>query len=263
MHWIIGDIHGMYLPLVTLLDEIYLRDDSPRVIFCGDYVNRGPDSRRVVDLLLSLEDARFCRGNHDDAFDFLLSGTCFAPPSANPSQVTTFEHFLKYGLDQTLHSYGVDDRRLNEARRAGTTEAMNAVLEAVPETHRQFFHTLPVVQTGHDFFVAHAKWDVDVDPGVPSFATQLALSYKLRHDIIWGRYTQDEVDADKGWRRQGFFGHTPVMTYPGYETAVPLRGPNVTLLDTGAAVSIEGRLTGWCVEEERCVQAERDGDLTL
>ncbi|HEX8322319.1 MAG TPA: metallophosphoesterase [Tepidisphaeraceae bacterium] len=263
MHWVIGDIHGMYLPLVTLLDEIHKRDADAKLIFCGDYVNRGPDSRRGVDLLLSLDNARFCRGNHDDAFDLLLSGTCFAPAAQISGAVTTFEHFLRFGFDQTLHSYGLDDRRIDQARRAATPQAIAALLEAVPAEHRDFFHTLPVVQSEKHFFVAHAKWDVAEDPGVPNFATQLAGSFRLRHDIIWGRYSLEEIYGEKSWNRPGFFGHTPVITYGRCDPIVPLRGQQITLLDTGAAVSTGGRLTAWCVEEERFVQAERDGDLSL
>ena len=177
--------------------------------------------------------------------------------------MTTFEHFLKYGFDQTLHSYGVDDRRIEQARRAGTATAVTALLDVVPERHREFFHTLPVVHSEKEFFVAHAKWDVEENPGVPSFATQLARSHKLRHDVIWGRYSVEEIRGPKTWTRQGFFGHTPVTTYKRTDPVVPMRGKLITLLDTGAAVSLDGRLTAWCVEEERCVQADRDGDLAL
>ena len=263
MRWIIGDIHGMYLPLVTLLDEIEKRDAQAELLFCGDYINRGPDSRRVMDLLLSLKRARFCRGNHDDAFDLLLSGTCFAPTAAISGVVTTFEHFLKFGFDQTLHSYGLDGRHIEQARTLGTPAAINALLEAVPAAHREFLHTLPVVQSEPEFFVAHAKWDITEEPGQPSFAAQLARSLKLRHEVVWGRYTFDEIRSDKQWSRPGFFGHTPVTTYTRMDPVVPLQGPMITLLDTAAAVNLDGRLTAWCFEEERYVQADRDGDLAL
>ena len=261
MHWIIGDIHGMYLPLSELLDEIGRQDDDATFVFCGDYVNRGPESRQAIELLLSLDNAKFCRGNHDDAFDLLLSGTCFAPGGSVSGVVMTFEHFLKYGFDQTLHSYGVDDRRIEKARRAGSVAAVNDLLEIVPADHREFFHTLPVVQSFKDFFVAHAKWTTDVPPGVPSFATQLAASNKLRHDVVWGRYTYDEVKGPKQWQRPGFFGHTPVATYARADPLTPLVGRQITLLDTGAAIGLEGRLTAWCVEESRFVQCDRDGDV--
>jgi len=54
MRWVIGDIHGMFGGLETLLDLISRRDHNAKFVFVGDYVNRGPDSKRVIDLLLSL-----------------------------------------------------------------------------------------------------------------------------------------------------------------------------------------------------------------
>ena len=263
MRWIIGDIHGMYLPLVTLLDEIHHRDAGATLFFCGDYVNRGPDSRRVIELLLSLKTARFCRGNHDDALDLVLSGTCFAPSAQLSGVVITFDHFLRFGLDQTLHSYGIDARHIEQARAAGSAGAITTLLEAIPEEHRDFVHRLPVVQSEPEFFVVHAKWDCDEPPGVPSFMTQFARSQRTRHDVIWGRYTVEEIGRDKKWDRPAFVGHTPVTTYRRGEPVVPLEGQRLYLLDTGAAVSLDGRLTAWCFEEGNFVQADRDGELSL
>lgn len=263
MRWIIGDIHGMYLPLVTLLDEIHLRDPNAELIFCGDFVNRGPDAKKVVDKLLSLTNARFCRGNHDDTFDLLLSGTCFVPHSQLSGVVATFEHFMKYGLEQTLLSYSIDWQEIDQVRRHPSPEAIHRMLEPVPESHRQFFHNLPIVQQFPEFFVAHAKWDPDEPAGVPSFATQFARSPRLRHDVIWGRFTIEEIGRRKRWDRPGFFGHTPVTIYSKVDPIVPIEGDNMVLLDTAAAVNMEGRLTAWCFEESRYVQADRDGDLAL
>ncbi len=47
-------------------------------MFVGAFVNRGPDSRGVIALLMSLPNARFVRGNHDDVFDQVLSGVSYA-----------------------------------------------------------------------------------------------------------------------------------------------------------------------------------------
>ncbi|MGN6726622.1 MAG: metallophosphoesterase [Tepidisphaeraceae bacterium] len=261
MHWIIGDIHGMYPPLVTVLEEIHHRDSDPQLIFCGDYVNRGPQSARVVDLLLTLNNARFCRGNHDDTLDLLLSGSCFVTHAQVGGIVATFDHFMKYGLDATLLSYGIDPRQLLAVQREPSPEGISRLVETIPETHREFFHSLPVFHAEKDFFVAHAKWDVEEPCGVPSFATQIARSMKLRHDILWGRFTLEEVARVKRWDRHGFFGHTPVTLYHRATPLLPVHGDKITLLDTAAAVHLEGRLTAWCVEEKTYVQADRDGDL--
>lgn len=63
----IGDIHGCLSALETLLDLLELRPDD-RLVFLGDYVDRGPDSRGVIELLMRLSQNPthcFVRGNHD------------------------------------------------------------------------------------------------------------------------------------------------------------------------------------------------------
>jgi len=263
MRWIIGDIHGMYLPLVTLLDEIDHRDPRAEFIFCGDYVNRGPDSKRVVDTLLSLKKTRFCRGNHDDTFDLLLNGTCFVPHSQLSGVVATFEHFMKYGLEQTLLSYGIEWGAIDQVRRHPSPEAIAVLCDPVPAAHRQFFHHLPVAQFDDDFFVAHAKWDCAERMASLNLAPQFQREPRLKHDVIWGRYTTEEIGRTKHWGRKGFFGHTPVTIYRKLEPITPIEGEQMVLLDTAAAVNREGRLTAWCFDEHRYVQADRDGDLSL
>src|SRR2546421_9431211 len=99
MRWVIGDVHGMLRPLRALVSEIETRDSSlPEFWFVGDYVNRGPESRGVIDFLLGLKRARFCRGNHDDVLDMILNGEsyCQHPDAQNP--VAAFMWFIHFGL---------------------------------------------------------------------------------------------------------------------------------------------------------------------
>lgn len=263
MKWIVGDIHGMLKPLELLLDRIAKRDAQAEIIFCGDYVNRGPESRRVVDLLLTLRNAHFVRGNHDDTFDLLLNGRCFVPHSHLAGIVPTFEHFMKYGLDQTLLSYGIDWAMIDVARRHPSTQALAMLLDPVPLTHREFFRSLKVVHEEKEFFVAHAKWDPSEPAGTPTIAQQLTRSMKLRHDIIWGRFTSAEIGHIKRWERTGFFGHTPVTMYRRSSDILPLMGEKMVLLDTACAINVEGRLTGWCVDEQIYIQADRHGEWVV
>src|SRR6185295_9952087 len=108
MRWIIGDIHGMRDPLARLLDEVTRVDAAARFYFVGDYINRGPDSKGVIDLLLSLSGAKFARGNHDDVFDHVLNDSYYATNAAMGQRMTAFGWFMEFGLDQTFSSYGVD-----------------------------------------------------------------------------------------------------------------------------------------------------------
>lgn len=262
MRWIIGDIHGMHTPLDALLSEISLQDSSPKLLFCGDYVNRGPDSKRVVDLLLSLSNAAFCRGNHDDTLDLLISGHSFVP-MLDLSVTTTFEHFLQYGLDQTLESYGITMRAIKEVAYEPTAERIHNLFKIIPERHRAFFRELPAVQHEPDFFVAHAKWSPGVKSTEKVFDYELGHSPKARHDVIWGRFSSKELSQTKQWDRPGFFGHTPVSMYRHLSPPLPVEASQIFLLDTAAALHEDGRLTAWCFDENRYVQVERDGSLAL
>lgn len=96
----IGDIHGHFEKLQSLffkLEKELNRDDV--LVFLGDYVDRGPHSKEVLDFLIQISKKRtnsvFLRGNHEDMFlDYLgFSGS-------------HGESFLYNGGGQTLHSFG-------------------------------------------------------------------------------------------------------------------------------------------------------------
>ncbi|KLO23634.1 metallophosphoesterase [Marinitoga sp. 1197] len=64
MIWIISDIHGMYEKLLKLINKI---PENDKIIFLGDYIDRGPDSKKVLDLLMKLRNRSiFLKGNHED-----------------------------------------------------------------------------------------------------------------------------------------------------------------------------------------------------
>src|SRR4051812_16475962 len=212
MRWVVGDIHGMLRPLRALVDAVLRRDAAARLLFVGDYVNRGPDSRGVVDLLLSLPDARFVRGNHDDVFDLVLNGANY-DPTATPDPLGTFVWFMNHGLASTFSSYGVDSETLEDAILRPSPAKLAAVTAAVPERHRRFFRSLPALIEEDDAFVAHALWPVVEPDDRPSIAPFLHADRRLRHQVLWGRYAVDEVMGPKRWTRTGYFGHTPVQTF--------------------------------------------------
>src|SRR5437868_265246 len=143
MRWIIGDIHGMLRPLTTLLDAVRRRDAQPQLLFVGDYVNRGPDSRGVIELLLSLSNARFVRGNHDDIFDQVLHGQAYAENATRGDRLAAFQWFMKYGLDSTFISYGLDYAQLQRAAEDPTEQRLEAIVQHVPPRHGAFIRDLP------------------------------------------------------------------------------------------------------------------------
>jgi len=171
----IGDVHGR----LDLLAAMHQRIESElewkpvrdwRVIHLGDYVDRGPESKGVIDFLIEARkrDPRnlMLAGNHDIGFlDFL----------GNPEPEGLF---MRYGGVQTALSYGVS--LTADASWFGKTETMRrghqALLEAVPQSHVDFLRSLPFSVTSGDFFFCHAG----IRPGI-------ALDKQSPQDMIWIR----------------------------------------------------------------------------
>ena len=64
---VIGDIHGCYNQLMELMDKVYTWNDDPKkFIFLGDYVDRGPDSAKVVQYMIDHPEFICLKGNHED-----------------------------------------------------------------------------------------------------------------------------------------------------------------------------------------------------
>ena len=97
------------------------------LIFVGDYVDRGPDSRAVIERLLHLPEGfetRCLRGNHDQAvLDFLRDPL-------------SFRAWKNYGAQETLLSYGVRPPRFDEAQ--AIAAARDEFAAALPAAHRRF-----------------------------------------------------------------------------------------------------------------------------
>jgi hypothetical protein len=255
MRWIIGDIHGMLRPLETLLVSIRARDWNPRFIFAGDYVNRGPDSARVIDLLISLKDATFIRGNHDDIFDLVLHGECYVNDEKSPDPLTAFRWFCQHGLRSTLTSYRISPADIDNLLRRPNPQRLAHMLGAVPPSHRKFIRSLIPFTEFEDIFVAHAMWDINTPDDMEKL---LEKDHRVRHQLLWGRYTPEEIAKPKVWRRTGYFGHTPVINYDP-ATNVPIRGPRIVLTDTGAALGPRGRLTAVCPDSGVVLQVDPNG----
>ncbi len=249
-----------------LLEAVRRRDSAAQYLFVGDYVNRGPDSAGVIELLLSLPggSARFCRGNHDDIFDLVLSGGCFAEAAARADPVAAFLWFMQHGLEETFLSYGVDGEELERLCREPSGSGIAALAMYVPLSHRQFVHSLAPVLEEPDLFVCHGRW-LGGDPD-HLLAPSLPRSAAVRHRALWERFSDEEILAEKSWRRTGYFGHTPVDTYStvrrrtGSAEWCPLRGPAIVLVDTACALSSMGRLTACCAESGEAIQVNRVGE---
>lgn len=163
----IGDIHGYLAPLQAMHEAIaadLLRETPPEgvhLVYLGDYVDRGPDSRSVIDYLISRRDRgdgiakTFIRGNHDVLFlDFV------DPPHDRPP-LADAQTWLRWGGQETLRSYGLS---LPEALLPTELERITPALrQQVPQAHRDFLKDLRSHVVIGGYYFTHAG----VDPFVP------------------------------------------------------------------------------------------------
>jgi serine/threonine protein phosphatase 1 len=217
----IGDIHGR----VDLLDAAIERIDADLAakpvphsieVFLGDYVDRGPASRQVLDRLVTRKRTRpvvFLKGNHETLMTDFLS---------NPR---ILDDWQRLGGLETLMSYGVtptvDADAATQARFAA------AFRQALPETHRKFLADLKSTFTCGDFFFVHAG----VRPGIP-------LANQREEDLLWIRH--DFLSCEKDFGKIIVHGHTPVSK--------PEIRPNRINIDTGAYAT--GQLTCLMLEAD-------------
>jgi serine/threonine protein phosphatase 1 len=184
----IGDIHGRFDLLQNIVAAI--RQDIDRKppersveIFLGDYVDRGPCSKEVLDWLTSvrpLADERIClTGNHEamllDALD---------DPNALPN-------WLYNGGGATLASYGVD------ADARSWTAVWRALNDVVPNGHREFLKNLRRTEQFGGYRFVHA-----------GFRPGRAIEHQDEADLIWIREPFLHSRADFGCIV--VHGHTPV-----------------------------------------------------
>jgi serine/threonine protein phosphatase 1 len=169
----IGDIHGRFDLLSDLLDRICVdrrshpSESDAALVFLGDYVDRGLDSRRVVDFLSSgvIEGFRtvFLKGNHEQAMLDFLDG------ADNASE------WLSYGGLETLYAYGVQLKGVpSSAAAMGTLRS--ALHDAVPSAHVDFMRACRLTHTEGDYLFVHAG----VRPGIP-------LARQVPSDLLWIR----------------------------------------------------------------------------
>lgn len=250
-----------------LVDCVSKKDSAAQWIFVGDYVNRGPDSRGVIDFLLNLPGARFCRGNHDDVFDVLLNGQSYVEQLTNNNRAAAFKWFMEHGLRDTLASYGADEDAMRAMLDRPTTAGLDSLIAGVPASHRQFIRNLQPVIEEEDLFIIHARWEPGTPDEDPRPTTYLEVDRNLRKVATWGRFAPEELDQPKKWRRTGFFGHTPIDFYgsrggfsrQGGGRLVPIVAEKMVLLDTAAALSPVGRLTAYCPDSSSFIQVDRQG----
>ena len=170
--FIIGDIHGCLNMLKRLIDKILWQPHQDRLIFLGDYIDRGEDSKGVVNFLLKLADISpqvdFLMGNHEMMFlDYL----------ANRNR----SRFVVNGGDRTIKSY----RKNNPDNE-----------EEVPENHLRFFQGLRLFLELDDFYIVHA-----------GFKPNVSITKQTHLDMLWIR--DPFIYSKYNFGKKVIYGHTP------------------------------------------------------
>jgi serine/threonine protein phosphatase 1 len=178
----IGDIHGCARELGTLLTAIAPRHGD-EIVFLGDYIDRGRNSRGVIDRLLELEatpgvSCVFLKGNHEDMFSHFLG-----------ERGKYGDAFIGNGGDRTLASYGIDGWLRGPA-----------VRDALPPAHLSFFRRLHQWHFSGPFLFVHGG----VNPTRPLVAQRAENLFWIREEFIFAAHPFPHVVV---------FGHTPVFRY--------------------------------------------------
>lgn len=203
--YVIGDIHGCIEKLGALLEKI--DDDiarSPdvrsRVVFVGDYIDRGEDSAGVLRFMAEMtraypERLTALMGNHERMLlDFLADPTGSA------------KRWIRYGGLQTLASFGVGAGLTTESRNAGDLlDAAGDLMEAMGSDLVDWLHSLPLTWQSGSLWVVHAGADPTSAMDAQTEKTLLwgheAFLTKARTDGLWvafGHQPFDEPSAKDG-----------------------------------------------------------------
>lgn len=174
----VGDIHGQFDMLGLLMKKVK-PDKTDKFVFLGDYIDRGLQSKEVIDFLIDFSkeyDCVFLRGNHED---MLLS-------------------FL--GLDEKAmygESYQYNGGEYTAISYAGADAVLEDLKNVIPDNHIEFIKSLKYYHIEDNFLFVHAG----IMPGIP-------LEDQKLEDLIWIR--EQFIYYPTGMDKVIVFGHTPL-----------------------------------------------------
>ncbi len=184
MRWIIPDIHGCFQSLRALLEEQIRPSKGDALFFLGDYIDRGPASRQVIEYLMKMQSdgyqLRLLKGNHEE-FCLMMHRQQKAQKwyqrLAPSSQI--WHNWMKQGGDKTLNSYGV--------KRA----------DQIPAEHIEWMARLENFIELEDFILVHAGFN---------FAAENIFTDQK--SMLWIR--EFVVEPEKCSNKKIIHGHVPV-----------------------------------------------------
>lgn len=202
----IGDIHGCRDELDVLIQKLRTEgglSNADTLVFMGDYIDRGENSKGVIDYLLNLSEYQKCiflMGNHEDMMLWYLniqhSGVSRVTMQASERGV----YWLPNGARSTLQSYGVED--LIDFHQAHGDRAREALVEIIGEKHLTFLKDLQYFYIEDSNLFVHAG----VSPGgLIATSPEDAVEASTDEYLLWDR------EAYRWPNEFGtmIYGHTP------------------------------------------------------
>lgn len=215
--YLIGDIHGCLTELEALLQKL---PTKAQLVFLGDYIDRGPDSKGCIERLMQEKHRSiYLRGNHEQ---MLLD---YFHNHESPDTMMWLRRVN--GGPQTLESYGLEP---------------DCQFTDLPASHREFIESLPLYYEDAHFIAVHAGVNVNV----PRLADQ------AENDLLYIR--MNWISNEAQWSgKHVVFGHTPARYLYGRKRQHEIiRGKKSTGIDTGCVYG--GSLTALNVATRGVIQ---------
>ena len=202
--WVIGDIHGMRSALNTLYFHIYENYKISKLVFLGDYIDRGSESKGVIDFLLELKESSiFLIGNHEQ----LLLDIIFE----KIDKKTGKKYFYKIGGGKTIDSFGYksfDKFIINIEKKYidFLTNLKYSHIEKIPESENQKILFL------HAGIIPNINFEEQISIfdyySYQKFISNNNLAYD--ETFLWVRKEFFELDSNLWNNNLIIHGHTPV-----------------------------------------------------
>lgn len=180
MTYVIGDIHGEITKLIQLIRNIKVRDNQPKFIFLGDYINKGENSKKVLEYLRKFRDSIFLMGNHEYYLLEYIKNNNYK------------DKLELYACDSTFSDFDVNFENL---------------YEKIYIPYKDFFENLITFYEIDDFIISHA--------GINPKYKDEKLQDIPKEEFLFNRYNFITYE-DKIKNRIIIFGHTG-FNYPYYD----------------------------------------------
>jgi serine/threonine protein phosphatase 1 len=226
--FIVGDIHGCAFQLDELLCLIDERmEGGDQVVFLGDYIDRGPQSKRVIDLLLDFraeygDDVIFLKGNHEQWLCEAFDDPCRYSWLLGMEGLTTVKSYSVKAADTLARFITECGPDLIQAKNRGEPYILpyEEFFAAMPLTHKEFFQRdLKLYYQRGDLICTHSGLEIGKD-----------LDKQTEADVLWNSPKR----MLKEWQGPEMLavGHLPTLFVKDQFRGYPIERKRLLLLDT-------------------------------